>query len=1338
VIAVAVLTGAPREGREPRDGTAQAAARTESVPTLPPGLRSGSAARCTPLVFEENVGQFHRDARFRAVSRGFQAWFADGEVVLDGSAGEEHRDVLRMRVAGTDVAPSADALLPGTSNYFLGNDRTRWVTGAPHRAGVTYSGVAPGVDLAWRSSDRAGLEYVVTAAPGADAELLEISFDGAVSLELTRAGDLVVATPHGEFRHARPVAWQETGAGRRAVACRFDVRGSDRLGFRIGAHDPARELVIDPTVTWATYFGGSWRDWGGKIAVDSAGAAYVVGITSSTDFPTVGAVQTTRASEPDAFVAKINAAGSAVLYSTYIGGTGTDRLFDVVVDANGAATCAGQTSSTDFPTQSPYQSSNAGGLFDLVVVRLSVSGSTLAYATYLGGTARDDLGGLRIDSSGATYVAGHTESIDYPTVSAYSTATWSGAQNPFVTKIAASGTSLTYSTFLGGTGFCEGLALDASGAAVVTGWTYHSAFPTVGAFQTSNARSQSADAFISKIGVAGNTLVWSSTLGGTGNDRGKEIAVDGSGVVYVAGITDSTDFPTTSGAMQAGNASSGAAQVWDGFVTKIASDGSQVVWSTYYGGSGGDVAEAIAPTSEGSVWIGGSTKSSDLPLQSPLQPSFAGGTDDAFLAHVNSSGTALRFATYLGGSSALDGSSSGESVTGLVATSDGSVLATGSTPSSSFSVSSALQSASGGAWDAFMLKLAPAVPEAPTTFTATPLNDRSVRLDWSGGVQEGGNFEVERAPAGGAFARIATPASTAATVTDTALTGETAYDYRLRGTNISGTSAWTSSVRVTTGPNAPQSLTATAQTNTRVALGWTDRSSAETSFQVERRAGAAGAWARIATTGANVGTFTDPAAPPESTSEYRVRAANAIAPSEWTSVVRVTTPPANPGARTPANLPAGSAHVSWNDTSLAEKGYELQRAPGSPGTQWTTIALLPPNATGFEDAAVTPESTFSYRVRAFNDFGASDWVSLGSLTTAPFAPTDLAAEALSPTRVAVSWTDLSQAETGYEVLRSDDGVFVPVADLPANATGVVEGSLSQETGYTYRVRTFNQHGKSPWAEVAVTTPSALVVKSVKIKRGRGKRPKPTVLTATGEFDAGGTGIDLGAAATIIVGESAFDLSGLSLVKGVHRFTNDVLTLDLVPARTGQSRVTFRLTLKGAAADALDPDGETVLRYRNGPFDASGVVALTGGGFAIGRDRLVDPSVVVSGFAATLRGKGRDSLKVSGWFDASGDPPAQAPDVTVRLDGYEFVARGTGFEAAGDRRIFSLRASAGGVTLSRKVVLDWAKGTVQVTLLGVDLGEFEQGAVPVTFSLEVGSGRCTDTFVAACKGKSLRY
>jgi hypothetical protein len=352
--------------------------------------------------------------------------------------------------------------------------------------------------------------------------------------------------------------------------------------------------------------GGSGYDQGVAIAVDSSGNAYVTGVTSSTDFPTVNAIQPTyHGGVYDAFVTKINASGSALVYSTYLGGSGLDSGDSIAVDSSGNAYVTGETSSTDFPTVNAIQPTNHGS-DDAFVTKINADGSALVYSTYLGGSGEDWGPGIAVDSFGTAYVTGYTQSTDFPTVNAIQP-TNHGSGDAFVTKINADGSALVYSTYLGGSGNDSGqsIAVDSSGSAYVIGITSSTDFPTVNAIQPTYHGN--IDAFVTKINGDGSALVYSTYLGGSGGDQGYGIAADSSGNAYVIGLTDSTDFPTVNAIQPTyhGNI--------DAFVTKINADGSALVYSTYLGGSGYEQGWRIAVNPFGTAYISGQTCSTNFP-----------------------------------------------------------------------------------------------------------------------------------------------------------------------------------------------------------------------------------------------------------------------------------------------------------------------------------------------------------------------------------------------------------------------------------------------------------------------------------------------------------------------------------------------------------------------------------------------------------------------------------------------------------------------------------------------------------------------------------------------------
>jgi len=477
-------------------------AASEATPrATPPAGPAGLLARL-PLRFEANAGQVDPEVRFVARCGNYALLLGRDEAVFalrrpGGPAGaaspfrhgrRPERSapgaVVRMRFGG-GAAATGLGRLPGVSHYLLGNDPSLWRTDVPAYGSVAYRGVRPGIDLVFRGDPRS-LEYDLLVAPGADPGALEIAFEGADSVAVDAAGDLVLGTPDGELRHRAPVAWQDADGVRRGVPARWVLRGRNRAVLDVGERDPERPLVVDPKVVYATYLGGSGFDTGWAMTVDGSGSAHVAGWTSSTNFPSSGGYQTTNAGgTDDGFVAKLSADGSALAWATYIGGNGFDEVYGVRVDAGGAVYLGGVTASTNFPTQSPIQASFAGGSFDAFAVKLAAGGASLVYSTYYGGTGFDDVAGLALDSGGAAYICGRTSSTNLPLVNPYQGANGGGSEDAYVFKIDAAGTALSYATYLGGSNYEEALAIgvDGSGYAYVAGFTSSTNFPTVGAAQ---------------------------------------------------------------------------------------------------------------------------------------------------------------------------------------------------------------------------------------------------------------------------------------------------------------------------------------------------------------------------------------------------------------------------------------------------------------------------------------------------------------------------------------------------------------------------------------------------------------------------------------------------------------------------------------------------------------------------------------------------------------------------------------------------------------------------------------------------------------------------------------
>jgi hypothetical protein len=614
-----------------------------------------------PLRFEANSGQTDAQVRFISRSSGYNLFLTPTEAVLasrNGNETDNAQSIVRMKLAGASSAPQMEGLeaLPGKSHYFIGNDPGKWRRDVKSYARVRYRSVYPGIDLVYYGNQQE-LEYDFVIAPGADPKAIKLTFDGVRQIRVDAQGDLVLDAEGGEVRQRKPVAYQEAGGHRQQVASRYRLTEDSQVCFELGDYDRAWPLVIDPVIAYSALLGGNSSDLTAGIAVDAEGNAYVVGYTLSTDFPTVDPLETaTGNGQPppgiNAFVAKLNPSGSALLYSSYLGGGGNDIGRNIALDHDGDIYVVGTTDSTDFPTMNPLQPSPGGG-FDVFAARLSADGSKLIYSTYLGGSGDDAVAGMAIDAKGSVYLTGFTASSDFPTQNPLQPAFGGGERDAFVARLNAAGSALVYSTYLGGSGdegiALQDIALDRDGNAYITGATTSPDFPTVNPFQPALAGdANNYDGFLTKMDGSGRRLIYSTYLGGSGGEEIYAVAVDSTGHAYVTGITDSADLPTVNPYQ---SALSGADDI---FVAKFNRSGSALVYSTYLGGTKVERVPVLAVDSQGRAVIAGITESIDFPTVDAVQPTPEHPIPDrdGFVARLSASGSALDFATYLGGSGA--------------------------------------------------------------------------------------------------------------------------------------------------------------------------------------------------------------------------------------------------------------------------------------------------------------------------------------------------------------------------------------------------------------------------------------------------------------------------------------------------------------------------------------------------------------------------------------------------------------------------------------------------------------------------------------------------------------
>ncbi len=629
-----------------------------------------------PLAFTENHGQWDDRVQFKANAGGATMWFTtDGiyyqftrriSVAPDDPRGRQtspsapsdsiEQLVIKASFIGANPNPEivGNDVMEYKCNYFIGNDPDEWHTDVPNYKAIVFNDVYAGIDLKYYGNGKQ-MEYDFIVSPGADPNQIMVQYDGAKSISVNDNGELVVETEWGNVTELRPLIYQFDANGCMPIQGQYVLFTDNTFGFDLGdRYDPTLALVIDPVLSYSTYLGGNGNDEGWGIAVDGSGSAYVTGLTYSTDFPTVDPYQTDEGSW-DVYITKLSSSGNSVAYSTYLGGGGVDKGYGIVVDASGAVYVTGETSSTDFPTANPYQTDMGENYQDVFVTKLSSSGNSLVYSTYLGGDGEEKGYAIAADSSGAVYVTGWTGSSDFPTLNPYQT--YDGNDDVFITKLSSSGNSLVYSTYLGGSSIYEvayGIAVDGSGAAYVAGYTQSTDFPTLNAYQ-GTYQGGYLDVFVTKLSSSGSSLVYSTYLGGSDNDYGYDLAVDGSGAVYVTGSTVSDDFPTLNPYQ--------TYQGGDAFVTKLTSSGSSLVYSTYLGGGYWDEGWGIAVDGSGAAYVTGYTGSTDFPILNPYQGTFQGGEYDAFVTRLSSSGNSLDYSTYLGGSGkdqahgiALDGS----------------------------------------------------------------------------------------------------------------------------------------------------------------------------------------------------------------------------------------------------------------------------------------------------------------------------------------------------------------------------------------------------------------------------------------------------------------------------------------------------------------------------------------------------------------------------------------------------------------------------------------------------------------------------------------------------------
>ena len=703
-----------------------------------------------PLFFEPNQNQTdNADVKFLARGDGYILFLTGKDAVLSMSKDPHSSAVMRMSLLGAKANPGFSGMeeLPGKSNYFIGNKPENWHTNIPNYRKVSEHDIYPGIDLVYYGTQRQ-LEYDFVIAPGVSPSKIQIVFSGAKHLHEDANGDLLLsAADKDDVRLHKPVAYQQVGNEKQLVAANYVLNENNRVAFSIGNYDSSRPLIVDPILAYSTYLGGSGIDAANAIAIAPDNTAFVTGSTVSADFPVVHRLEGNANS--DAFVSKISVDGSTLLYSTYLGGENSDLGSGIAVDNSGSAYVVGRTISPHFPVGPFFINSECGGdgkcgaslntagflVTNGFITKLNPAGSALVYSSFIG--EYDDVfaQAVAVDANNNAYITGIVTPDFTPTVPIIPPAlppppfpiTASAFQrtivgnNAFVMKIGSIGNVILYSSYLGGSveDIGYGIGLDGNANAYITGLTYSPDLRTTpGALQP--AYGGAGDGFVAKVNtnVAGAaSLNYLTYLGGSGLDQGNAIAVDATGNAYIAGGTASSAFGFVPNGFQSANAGEG-----DAFVAKLTTTGA-FSYFTYFGGTKADSATGIAVDSSSNVYITGVTVSTDMPTAGAVfQPNYGGGNADSFVAKLDSLGKTLLYSSYLGGTNT-------EMASGIAVDTNGSAYVTGQTCSEDFPLANPLQAVPGGNCDAYVAKVSIlagfALNPAGLVFPAQSLNTTS-------------------------------------------------------------------------------------------------------------------------------------------------------------------------------------------------------------------------------------------------------------------------------------------------------------------------------------------------------------------------------------------------------------------------------------------------------------------------------------------------------------------------------------------------------------------------------------------------------------------------------------
>jgi hypothetical protein len=1044
--------------------------------------------------FTENKGQLGEGAgKYYCRGSPLSVAFGTGWVAYDLQGDGDEGALFRVMFKGANpVEPVGVDPLPHLNNYFIGIDPEGWVTGVRNYREVMYPGIYDGIDLRYRlTEDR--LKYDFILEPGADPTMISFNYEGIEALSLDDgSGNLNIKTAAGTIRDEAPVAFQYGPDGRNKIPASFHLRSDITIGVAVDEYSRELPLIIDPSVSFSTFIGGSDSDNPTDMFVDDDGNVYIIGGTNSANFPTTtGAYLENQVNVSiDGFVIKINNNGTSAEYCTYIGGSLTDVGRAIDVNSSGYSCIVGSTESDDFPiTEGVVQDSLAtSGDTDLFITMLNENGSGLVYSTFLGGVGLDMCAGIRLDTQGNISISGITESSDFPTViGSFDTSYNGGMYDIFVSKLNPTASRLIYSTFIGGSDsdgigpvseHAGGFEIDGSGSVYIGGWTSSVDFPTTASAYT-RLHKGDVDTLIVKVNASGSSLDYSTYLGGSDSDYISDVHVDESGYVYVAGVTKSANFPTTQDAYDRTRAAKN-----DGFVTKMNPSLSRLEFSTFIGGNGNDPLRAIDVDEFGQAYVTGRTASSDYPTTSDALDSKLSGLNDALICIISSNGTSLVYCSYLGGGDTDAGYS--------IDYDSGNLTVSGWTYSNNFPTGAGVFDPQyNGDYDIFLTRIIPipinaSVPGVPENITLETA-DRTVTISWDPPGDTGGvplmGYNLYRGTSGDNMTWIKMVSHYVVSHADYPPLMGRPYFYSVSGFNIKGEGNKSSIMNITPygSPLEPLNFLATPGCGT-IELTWSAPIDTGAMPIQGYRLFRGETFDNIQhlTDLDNVIRYTDQDLVNGRTYYYAILAFNIIGDGKRSETSAMPLGPPSPPLNPRASAGDDHVKVQWDkpssDGGSLLLGYRVLR--GLSRDQLSVLASVETTVTSYTDFSVTNGVEYQYAVLAFNMLGDGQLSSVVSAVPMglPGAPEGFAVEA-SDGQVALIWEpptdDGGSPILGYAVFRGLTEQDMAQFDIVNEDTGYTDAGLVNGQTFYYAVRAFNVKGDGPLSAVLEVTPLAL-------------------------------------------------------------------------------------------------------------------------------------------------------------------------------------------------------------------------------------------------------------------------